>query len=268
MSRVLRARADARSRRSCAARRWTNWWTCSSSSTTRCPSRLSTCPRSHRTPSRSVRSSSSRSWRNILVEVPTAVTFVPGNTLFNDRRGHEWVRVDGPTGVYFWNVSSNYTQWAPSGGIHRQPRAVYKYWATLTMHYKFQQSRRFTVEGTSDSFIDRVLDIAVLGWSSTCSLLCQRQGPGSDSGEKLLLRSCIPLTRWLTSLRAGRADSQVQAWRRQSSPTVAVTEKSVETPHVFLDKVVDMPVVWQQQVLSLASQLQFIDSYERPCDHA
>ena len=36
-----------------------------------------------------------------LVEVPTAVTFVPGNTLFNDRHGHEWVRVDGPTGVYF-----------------------------------------------------------------------------------------------------------------------------------------------------------------------
>ena len=32
-------------------------------------------------------------------------------------------------------------------------------------------------------------------------------------------------------------------WRRQSSPTVAVAEKSVEIPHVFLDKVVDMPVV-------------------------
>ena len=60
--------------------------------------------------------------------------------------------------------------------------------------------------------------------------------------RKLLLRSCFPLTRWLTSLRAGRTDSQVQAWRRQS-PTVAVAEKSVETPHVFLDKVVDMPVV-------------------------
>ena len=32
-------------------------------------------------------------------------------------------------------------------------------------------------------------------------------------------------------------------WSRQSSPTVAVAEKSVETPHVFLDKVVDMPMV-------------------------
>ena len=32
-----------------------------------------------------------------LVEVPTAVTFVPGNTLFHDRHGHEWVWVVGPT---------------------------------------------------------------------------------------------------------------------------------------------------------------------------
>ena len=36
-----------------------------------------------------------------LVEVPTAVTFVPGNTLFNDRHGHEWVRVVGPMGCTF-----------------------------------------------------------------------------------------------------------------------------------------------------------------------
>ena len=49
--------------------------------------------------------------------------------------------------------------------------------------------------------------------------------------------------------RAGRADAQVQVWRRQSSPTVAVAEKSVETPHVFLDKVVDMPVVCNNRCL-------------------
>ena len=41
----------------------------------------------------------------------------------------------------------------------------------------------------------------------------------------------------------GRADSRVQVWRRQSSPAVAAVEKSVEIPHVFLDKVVDMPIV-------------------------
>ena len=40
-------------------------------------------------------------------------------------------------------------------------------------------------------------------------------------------------------------------WRRQSSPTVAVAEKSVEIPYVFPDKVVDMPVGVQQQVLGL-----------------
>ena len=65
---------------------------------------------------------------------------------------------------------------------------------------------------------------------------------------------------------AGRADSQVQVWSRQSSFTVAVVEKSVKIPRVFLDKVVDMPVGVQQQVLGLwllktadSLQLQFID---------
>ena len=56
-----------------------------------------------------------------LVEVPTAVTFVPGRALFNDRYGHEWVRVVGPTGVYFWNVSSNNTQWEPPDGYTASP---------------------------------------------------------------------------------------------------------------------------------------------------
>ena len=47
----------------------------------------------------------------------------------------------------------------------------------------------------------------------------------------------------------GRADSRVQLWRRQLSPTVAAVEKSVEIPHVFLDKVVDMPVIVNDRVL-------------------
>ena len=41
--------------------------------------------------------------------------------LFNDRHGHEWVRVVGPTGVYFWNVSSSYTQWEPPEGYTASP---------------------------------------------------------------------------------------------------------------------------------------------------
>ena len=40
-------------------------------------------------------------------------------------------------------------------------------------------------------------------------------------------------------------------WRRQSSPAVAAVENSVEIPRVFLDKVVDMPVGVQRQVLGL-----------------
>ena len=57
----------------------------------------------------------------------------------------------------------------------------------------------------------------------------------------------------------GYADSQVQAWRRRSSPTVAAVEKSVEIPHVLLDKVVDMPVIVNDRVLhSRGASIQFI----------
>ena len=56
-----------------------------------------------------------------LVEVLTAVTFVLGRALFVDRRGHEWVRVPVPTGVYFWNVATNSTQWEPLEGYTASP---------------------------------------------------------------------------------------------------------------------------------------------------
>ena len=99
------------------------------------PSRLSMCPRSHRTASRRelwfVRFSS-RSWRKQWVEVPTAVTHVPGSALCHDRHGHEWVRVPGPTGVCFWKVGTDHTQRDLSGLMHRQPRVVREYWARMT----------------------------------------------------------------------------------------------------------------------------------------
>ena len=63
------------------------------------------------------------------------------------------------------------------------------------------------MEGTSDSFIDRVLDIAVLGWSSTCPLLCQRQGLGQTvektvapqlhSSDKVVDVPCVPVVQIL-----------------------------------------------------------------------
>ena len=51
---------------------------------------------------------------------------------------------------------------------------------------------------------------------------------------------------------AGRADSLVQVWRRQSSPTDAAY------PHVFLDKFVDMPFVNDRLLHSGGASLQFI----------
>ena len=65
-----------------------------------------------------------------LVEVPTAVTFVPGRALFHDRHGHEWVRGRrAHWGVLLERLFQLHPVGAP-GWVHRQPRAVYKYWAS------------------------------------------------------------------------------------------------------------------------------------------
>ena len=56
-----------------------------------------------------------------LVEVPTAVTFVPGSALFVDRRGHGWVRVPGAHwGVLLERRNQLHPVGAP-GGIQPSP---------------------------------------------------------------------------------------------------------------------------------------------------
>ena len=84
---------------------------------------------------------------------------------------------------------------------------------------------------TMDTYL-RLL-VQFFGWSSTCPLLCN---------DRALVRHWRKLwapqlhsSWWSLSRLAGRADSLVQVWRRQSSPTDAAY------PHAFLDKVVDMP---------------------------
>ena len=42
---------------------------------------------------------------------------------FRDDFGREWCRVYGPEGVYWWMIGTSAVQW-PSGGVHRQARAV------------------------------------------------------------------------------------------------------------------------------------------------
>ena len=53
-----------------------------------------------------------------LVEVPTPL---PPTELFITPDGHEWCRVVGRTGVYFWNVSGGYTQWRLPEGYTASP---------------------------------------------------------------------------------------------------------------------------------------------------
>ena len=64
-----------------------------------------------------------------LVEVPTVPFFVeqtvdipvPQNPLFIASDGHEWCRIVGPTGVYFWRVGTQHTQWRPPEGYTASP---------------------------------------------------------------------------------------------------------------------------------------------------
>ena len=74
-----------------------------------------------------------------LVEVPQIETHIVPRSFFVGTDEHIWCQLRGPAGVYWWRCGTTHTQWEPPEG-HRQPRAVYKHWATLTMHYKFQQS--------------------------------------------------------------------------------------------------------------------------------
>ena len=110
---------------------WTNW--CSSSPTPRSPSKVIAVPKISQDsiPQRLLLSEPQLAEQ--LVEVPTVVSHVLGRALFIGRDGHDWCRVPGPTGVYFRRVGTPHTQFDPPRGIHRQPRAVFLYWARMTL---------------------------------------------------------------------------------------------------------------------------------------
>ena len=99
---------------------------------------------------------------------------------------------------------------------------------------------------------------AVLGLVFDMSVGVQQQGFG-QTVEKTVGSAVAPLIRGRCPRFAGRADSLVQVWRRQSSPTVAAC------PYVFLDKVVDMPSLCNGRCLVFGAEtadsphLQFID---------
>ena len=75
----------------------------------------------------------------------------------------------------------------------------------------------FCVSRSHGAFLGLVVDMPV-GVKTT--------GLWSDSGENCGFRSCIPLTSGRCPRCASRADSQVQVWRRQSSPTVAACREN------------------------------------------
>ena len=56
-------------------------------------------------------------------ELPRMVPrMIPGTRAW-DAEGHEWSRVVGPAGVYWWRIGTSIAQWTHPGGDHRQARA-------------------------------------------------------------------------------------------------------------------------------------------------
>ena len=67
-----------------------------------------------------------------LVEVPQIETHIVPRSFFVGTDEHIWCQLRGPAGVYWWRCGTTHTQWTPPTGIHRQARAVYKYWPRVS----------------------------------------------------------------------------------------------------------------------------------------
>ena len=54
-------------------------------------------------------------------ELPRMVPrMIPGTRAW-DAEGHEWSRVVGPAGVYWWRIGTSIAQWTPPEGITARP---------------------------------------------------------------------------------------------------------------------------------------------------
>ena len=142
-------------------------------------------------------------------------------------------------------------------GLHRQPRAVYKYWQSRGVARCGRPcDHALQVPAVLADLQWKVPLIPFIGGVLASSVAAQRQGSQcklysyseipqrsswvgrrharwceSDRAlvrqwRKLWFRSCIPLTSGRCPRCAGRADSQVQVWWRQSSPTVAACREN------------------------------------------
>ena len=163
-------------------------------------SRSSKCPRFFSTRSCSVPLSRSRSWRNSWWKCrrPPLLSHLcrrRSTSWWKCRRsclslsgfsrvmmgtcGGSSLGLRGPTGGGWAPLTPS----GPPGVVHRQARAEKKYWAGLTMHYKFQQSSPI-YSGRYLRFVHR----QSVGLRSSWLVVYMpvdvpTTGPGSDSGE-------------------------------------------------------------------------------------
>ena len=134
-----------------------------------------------------------------LVEVATAVTFVPGSALFVDRHGHDGARVPGPTGVHFWNVATNYTQWE------------------LPERYTASSGRCTKILGKVDDVPVNMHDKFPQSWPIDNGL-CLRFSSSADSRTPVLRTPEIPQgSSWMVVDAPVVCDNRCRRWSRQFS---------------------------------------------------
>ena len=204
-----------------------------------------------------------------LVEVPTVPFFVeqtvdipvPRTVLFIASDGHEWCRIVGPTGVYFWRVGTPYTQWEPPEGYTASPGRYIntgnaEVWLVVdvpvTMHYKFQQSspvyvgRYLRFRSSTECWLLQFLHrdrahsanctvtlrfhSAVLGLVVDMPVGVQTTGLWSDSGEN-----------WFRSCSSSLVDILI--------PMVQTIQQIIEIHRCCSYLVVDVPGVRVSQIL-------------------
>ena len=87
-----------------------------------------------------------------LVEVPQIVTHIVPQSFFVSTDGHVWSQLSGPSGVHWWRCGTSHTQWTPPTRVHRQARAVNKYWPGVMdvpsiIQLAFEQSKSYVFCG-------------------------------------------------------------------------------------------------------------------------
>ena len=148
--------------------------------------------------------------------------------------------------VLLSGVSANHAEW---GSAHSRSSAVFLVFARYEPLVSCSSCSLFDVGAMLGSTQDTCSAspdsmVQFLGSSSTCPLVCKRQGFG-QTVEKTVVPQLHSYDKWSMSLVCGLCRFSGASVEE----TVVSVENSVVIPRVFLDKVIDMPLLCNDRCL-------------------